>query len=415
MNRTGEMPGYAKGGLVRPVKGGTYTGAFGDNRGGLPHAGRDIAVSIGNSVVAALDGVVLKSQQNAVKGRSGLGILLQHAGGITNTYYGHLSKLLVKVGETVKAGQRIALSGNTGRSTGPHLHFETWKDGKPVNPDQYLSGAAIPEGGGGGFSLNPLGPLLNLGKNMVKKFTGQFSDGNIMGQIAKSAVSKIVSGPVDWIKSQAAKIGDWVSDKWQGAKDFFTGGKSSVKKNMKAAAEAAGWGGEQWKALQTLVSHESGFNPKAQNPTSTAYGLFQFLDSTWGAYGFKKSSDPGVQTQAGFKYIQDRYGDPLGAWDFWSKHHWYAKGGLVPELHDQGGWLRPGTSLIENRTRKPEAILNPEQWDTAIKSIEVAHKVAEGGASVTYHYHAGDSGGSARDFFAEAAFQERKQGRVSAR
>jgi len=76
-------------------------------------------------------------------------------------------------------------------------------------------------------------------------------------------------------------------------------------------------------ALWTLLQHESGLNPRAKNPSSTAYGLFQFLDSTWKTVGATKTSDPEKQFEAGFKYIKQRYGTPENAWAFWQKHHWY--------------------------------------------------------------------------------------------
>ena len=64
--------------------------------------------------------------------------MIDHGNGLA-TLYGHCSKLLAKVGQTVEAGDIIALSGSTGRSTGPHLHFELWYKGIPVNPEEYIA------------------------------------------------------------------------------------------------------------------------------------------------------------------------------------------------------------------------------------------------------------------------------------
>ena len=72
--------------------------------------------------------------------QSGYGyvVYIDHGNGV-QTRYGHLSKILVRVGETVKQGERIALSGNTGNSTGPHCHFEIRINGEAVNPLNYLN------------------------------------------------------------------------------------------------------------------------------------------------------------------------------------------------------------------------------------------------------------------------------------
>jgi spore coat assembly protein SafA len=88
------------------------------------------------------------------------------------------------------------------------------------------------------------------------------------------------------------------------------------------AAEAAGVPAE-WAsnpALIQLVRHESGFRPDAKNPTSSAFGMFQFLDSTWSSYLREVpygSQDPYWQAVGGFRYIQQRYGTPERAWAFW--------------------------------------------------------------------------------------------------
>lgn len=83
------------------------------------------------------------------------------------------------------------------------------------------------------------------------------------------------------------------------------------------------FGKGQWNALDQLVSHESSWNPQADNPSSTAYGLFQFLDSTRQNYGIGLNASPKQQVQAGLRYIQDRYQDPRGAWNFWQANNYY--------------------------------------------------------------------------------------------
>lgn len=83
-----------------------------------------------------------------------------------------------------------------------------------------------------------------------------------------------------------------------------------------------GWGTDQQDPLIKLWNQESGWNPNAQNPTSTAYGIAQFLDSTWGPYG-SKTSDPSLQIKYGLEYIRDRYHDPAGAWLHEQQNNWY--------------------------------------------------------------------------------------------
>ena len=95
----------------------------------------DLAVPTGTPIRAALPGTVTVSKYNA--GGYGYYVMIDHGNGLA-TLYGHCSKLLAKVGQTVQAGDIIALSGSTGRSTGPHLHFETRVNGERTNPRAYL-------------------------------------------------------------------------------------------------------------------------------------------------------------------------------------------------------------------------------------------------------------------------------------
>lgn len=98
------------------------------------HNGQDIAVPSGTLVHAADNGVVLVS---GWEGGYGNFVAIDHGQGIS-TCYGHNSRLLVSVGDKIVKGQTIAISGSTGLSTGPHVHFEVRRNGVPVNPLQYL-------------------------------------------------------------------------------------------------------------------------------------------------------------------------------------------------------------------------------------------------------------------------------------
>ena len=120
-----------------PVRG-RVIAAFGPRPNGLQNDGINLAVPEGTPVKAAEDGVVAYAG-NELKGYGNL-VLVRHANGFV-TAYANASEILVKRGETVKRGQVIAKSGETGNVTSPQLHFEIRKGATPVDPAQYLSGA----------------------------------------------------------------------------------------------------------------------------------------------------------------------------------------------------------------------------------------------------------------------------------
>ena len=103
---------------------------------GWRHTGVDIAGPIGTPIYASRTGTVIRSQCGW-NGGYGCYIIIDHGGGLT-TLYGHNSRLYAKVGEAVTQGQTIALMGSTGRSTGPHVHFEVRVNGRRVNPLKYV-------------------------------------------------------------------------------------------------------------------------------------------------------------------------------------------------------------------------------------------------------------------------------------
>lgn len=94
-----------------------------------PHNGTDFAVRVGTPIVSPADGIVEIAKYSR---SAGYYIVLRHRGGYS-TVYMHLSKLNVKAGQRVKIGETIARSGNTGISTGPHLHYELRLNNKPIN------------------------------------------------------------------------------------------------------------------------------------------------------------------------------------------------------------------------------------------------------------------------------------------
>ncbi len=125
---------------IKPISGGRLTSGFGKRnrptRGASSfHKGVDWATPVGTSVVASSSGTVTRAGWGSGYGYC---VYIHHSDG-KDTRYGHLSKVLVSVGQSVTQGQRIALSGNTGVSTGPHLHFEILVNGAQVNPLNYLN------------------------------------------------------------------------------------------------------------------------------------------------------------------------------------------------------------------------------------------------------------------------------------
>lgn len=129
-----------RGKMQRPVSGGRITSGFGRRQSptkgaSSQHDGIDYGVPIGTTCKAVWDGTVSRSL--AANGGYGQYIEIRHADGLT-TFYAHLSSRSVAAGDKVQQGDTIGKTGNTGTSTGPHLHFGCHKNGKPVDPEVYL-------------------------------------------------------------------------------------------------------------------------------------------------------------------------------------------------------------------------------------------------------------------------------------
>ncbi|WP_240134256.1 M23 family metallopeptidase [Streptomyces sp. MUM 178J] len=139
----------AKKAWQKPVSKYTLTATFGKagNMWSSNHSGQDFAVPVGTKVSAVGSGTVVKAGPNGAGDGPAYGnaVVIKHDND-TYSQYAHLSRVDVKPGQKVKVGQRIALSGNTGNSSGPHLHFEIRKTpnyGSAINPVKYLRSEGV--------------------------------------------------------------------------------------------------------------------------------------------------------------------------------------------------------------------------------------------------------------------------------
>jgi murein DD-endopeptidase MepM/ murein hydrolase activator NlpD len=124
---------------ICPVEGGRISSNFGYRQSPFNkrrefHCGLDISSPRGTPVKASADGVVTYC---GYKGDLGKTVVIDHGFGIV-THYGHLSEIKTKAGQQVKRGEFIGKVGNTGRSTGPHLHYEVRLNSNPINPQKYI-------------------------------------------------------------------------------------------------------------------------------------------------------------------------------------------------------------------------------------------------------------------------------------
>lgn len=106
------------------------------------HPGQDFAAPVGTPVIATGDGIIQKTIHDPTKNGYGKQIMIEHEEAFESdcikTRYAHLSKILVKEGQWISRGDTIALSGNTGLSTAPHLHYEVIMNGKKVDPATFI-------------------------------------------------------------------------------------------------------------------------------------------------------------------------------------------------------------------------------------------------------------------------------------
>lgn len=202
---------------------------------------------------------------------------------------------------------------------------------------------------GGRYAMAVGGPVPPADPSSLLGTIGHYGGSTQWGSAVGGLLAKLTTAAVDYLRG---KIATWLASLVAvpvGPGGSFTGAGASL-------SSAVGGGG----AMQWIIAHESGGNPRAQNPTSSASGLFQMIDGTWKAYGgstaHAKDASVAEQQAVASRYVASRYGSWENAQRFWAAHHYY----------DRGGMLMPGTTMATNATGMPERILSPSQtrvWD----------------------------------------------------
>jgi tape measure domain-containing protein len=384
MNKTGQYPGFASGGFVHPLPGGTKTSGFGPRLGfntpGGFHDGVDFAAKIGTPIVASGSGRVTMAGWGGMAGNM---VKLAHGNGIETLYY-HMNSVAARIGEIVKAGQRIGTVGSTGNSTGPHLHFTVRHGGKAVDPNDHLQGK-----GGGGFDL--LGPLLDFGGKIGEMWGGFTKGGGVFIDVAKGMATGLFNNAKDWLLNKAGEIWDKVSS----ASGDVVGRARWSTVATNALFRTGNFSPGNLGALLRRMGQESGYDPNAVNNWDSnaaagtpSKGLMQVIQPTFDQYRDPSLPnnilDPLANIVASINYTKARYGDLRAGWD---RPGGYADGGLVtPTLYDGGGWLHNtgGPQLIDHKRRKPDAVLTFEELQMFKRAADNAQG---GGDTYELHFH----------------------------
>ena len=248
----GSLSGYARGGIVNPLKQMALTQGY--NR---VHKGIDLAAAVGTPVFASQGGRVTWAGPGVQAPGVWGGNEIHIAGDGIETWFAHLSQIGVKLGQQVRAGQQIGLSGNTGISSGPHLHFGTFAGGWPndIDPMAYLGGAGIPSGGG----FNPIAGIIDGLMSKIKEAGGgPFADiaigiGKKVIDGASKFITNFLSGNTDKKGSATATLydgGGWLEN---------TGGAQLVQHNKRKPDAVLS--SSQWDTMTRIADNaKGGFN-----------------------------------------------------------------------------------------------------------------------------------------------------------
>lgn len=368
-----ELGGFATGGTVPPINLGSY--AQGGTLQMNPNV--DVTTDIQRSMIAAVaqafPNQIVTSATRYVDMGSGYD---NHMAGravdfapdqalaswIASTYPDS-AELFWDPGPNLKNGAPTGAIG--GHSD--HVHWAMASMVDPYTGDVVSADGPGGAGGGGGNWL------YNRAKDMWDSITGPIT-GLIDSAMSGFGDTKFAEVPGAVFDETSTKVFDWI----MGLIPFASGPSDGVDisgitgpivDQVEEVFARAGWTGQQWEDAKWIINKESSWDPMATNPSSGAFGLFQFNPmggDTLGTYLPDRNPDPAVQAQAGVRYIGDRYGDPTSARRFWEANGWY----------DQGGYLEPGITRVHNETMEPEPVLTGQQWRDVKGNLDFALAVA---------------------------------------
>ena len=258
--------------MIRPAEG-PITGVFGEQRPGHKHGGLDIAAPSGSPIKAAASGEVSLVQSIAASGGFGNFMCIKHDAKIQTCYAHAIEPTYLKVGASVKQGQRIMKVGNTGHSFGAHLHFEVRVSGRAVDPMAYLKGdkKVIP---------------VNTDAGGKKQDPGD-SEAKPVSASVRSQLKKLNPGgrPVSF-DSGFRPFKDPTP-----AECRQTDSNPARVKLIPAMQGAAELFDLNWTVIASIVQIESNFGCNKGRSSAAAYGWTQFIDSTWKTMGVDADGD----------------------------------------------------------------------------------------------------------------------------
>ena len=231
-----------------------------------------------------------------------------------------------------------------------HAHFDIGAGGD-------MTGAGVGSGAAaaGGDETSLLASM-----TAASKVTG--------GAIGK-ALAKVPEKLVPAMAAKLSELGLTASGDTGPVGGASTAGNEANKALGKTMAAAKGWTGSNWQALAQLWSKESGWNERADNPSSDAYGIPQSLPgSKMASAGADWATNPATQIKWGLGYIKDRYGDPSAAWAHSVKNNWYAAGGGVPGTGSGDtvpAMLTPGEFVIRKQSAARIGLANLHRMNDA--------------------------------------------------